>query len=76
MQGYGDLVVVILAIVAVIYGICVQINKKLPLYFQLSIAAVACLMLGYIFDLCDYLVNPFAEEEYMIAIDTQRLATK
>lgn len=66
MLGWGDGVVVLLAIVAVVYGIYMAVAKKLPLYFQLSVAAVACLLLGYVFDICDYLVNPLAEEGYII----------
>lgn len=66
MQGLGDGIVVILASLALIYGLYMTITTKLPLYFKLSIAAVACLLLGYIFDICDYIVNGVREEEYMI----------
>ena len=66
MLGWGDGVVVLLSIVALIYGFYVLISKKLPLYFQLSMAAVACLLLGYVFDICDYLVNTLNTEGYAI----------
>lgn len=66
MQGLGDGIVVLLALVAVIYGIHMMMSKKLPLCFQLSVASVACLMLGYIFDICDYFVNGFLAEGYII----------
>ena len=64
--GLGDGVVVLLAIVALTYGIYMAVSKKLPLYFQLSLAAVGCLLLGYIFDICDYLVNGLDGEAFMI----------
>lgn len=66
MQGLGDGAVVLLSIVALIYGFYMTLSRKLPLYFQLSMAAVACLLLGYLFDICEYLVNSFIEEEYLI----------
>ena len=66
MLGLGDGVVVLLAAIGIIYGICMLITKKLPLYFQLSICAVGCLMLGYIFDICDYIVNGMNSNEYFI----------
>ena len=66
MQGLGDGAVVLLSIVALIYGFYMTLSRKLPLYFQLSMAAVACLLLGYLFDICEYLVNSFLEEEYLI----------
>lgn len=66
MQGLGDGIVVLLALVAVIYGLRMMMSKKLPLYFQLCVASVACLMLGYIFDICDYFVNGFLTEGYII----------
>ena len=34
MLGLGDGVVVLLAAIGIIYGICMLITKKLPLYFQ------------------------------------------
>ena len=66
MQGLGDGVVVLLSIIALIYGFYLMVSKKLPLYFQLSMAAVACLLLGYVFDICDYIVNGLLTEEYFI----------
>lgn len=66
MPGLGDGVVVLLSIVALIYGLYVTLSKKLPLYFQLSMAAIACLLLGYIFDICDYIVNGLLADGYMI----------
>ena len=66
MLGLGDGVVVIMCAVALIYGACVMMLRKLPLYFKLSICAVGCLMLGYIFDICDYIVNGMVGEEYII----------
>ena len=66
MLGLGDGVVVLLAAIGIIYGICMLITKKLPLYFQLSICTVGCLMLGYIFDICDYIVNGMNSNEYFI----------
>ena len=66
MEGIGDGVVVLMSAAALIYGVVMMISKKLPLYFQLSMAAVACLMLGYLFDICYYIVNGVPEEGYMI----------
>ena len=66
MLGFGDGIVVLLASVALIYGIYLANTRKLPLYFILSIAAVACLLLGYIFDICYYIVHGFLQEGYMI----------
>ena len=66
MLGLGDGVVVLLAAIGIIYGICMLITKKLPFYFQLSICTVGCLMLGYIFDICDYIVNGMNSNEYFI----------
>lgn len=66
MQGLGDGIIVLLSATALIYGISMVITKQPPLYFQLSMAAVACLLLGYIFDICDYIVHGFREDGYMI----------
>ena len=66
MRGLGDGVVVLLSIVALCHGFYMLISKKLPLYFQLIMASVSCLLLGYLFDVCDYIVNGVAVEGYMI----------
>ena len=66
MLGLGDGVVVLMSIAALIYGVCTMISKKQPLFFQLSMAAVACLLVGYIFDICYYIVHGLLEEGYMI----------
>lgn len=66
MLGLGDGIVVLLAAIGVAYGIYMLITKKLPLYFQLSVCTVGCLMLGYIFDICDYIVNGVRFDEYFI----------
>ena len=66
MEWIGDLAVVIMSAMALAYGIFSVITKKLPLYFQLSLCVVACLMLGYIFDICDYVVNIALEEGFFI----------
>ena len=66
MQGLGDGAVMVLAVVALIYGFYMVVTNKLPLYFQLSMASIACLLLGYVFDICDYIVNGMVGEEYMI----------
>ena len=66
MLGLGDAVVLLLSIVALIYGVCMMILRKTPLYFQLSMASVGCLLLGYLFDVCDYVVNGYHGDGYMI----------
>ena len=66
MLGLGDGAVLLLSIVALIYGVYMMITRKLPLYFQLSMASVACLVLGYLFDVCDYVVNGYHGDGYMI----------
>ena len=66
MLGFGDGVVVLMSIVALIYGFYTLIFRKQPLFFQLSMAAVACLLLGYVFDICYYIIHGLLEEGYMI----------
>jgi hypothetical protein len=66
MLGFGDAIVVIMCVFALAYGIFIMIKRKLPLYFKLSVATVACLMLGYIFDICDYLVHDYSSGGYVI----------
>lgn len=66
MQGIGDGVVVLMSIAALIYGFRMTVREKLPLYFQLSMGAIACLLLGYVFDVCYYIVHGLIEEGYMI----------
>ena len=66
MQGIGDGIVVFLSAIGIAYGIYMLITRKPPLYFQLSIFAVGCLTLGYIFDICDYMVHGLVSEEYYI----------
>ena len=66
MLGLGDAVVLLLSIVALFYGVCMMILRKTPLYFQLSMASVGCLLLGYLFDVCDYVVNGYHGDGYMI----------
>ena len=66
MQGIGDGVVVLMSLATLIYGLRMTVRGKLPLYFQLSMAAIACLLLGYVFDVCYYIVHGLVEEGYMI----------
>ena len=66
MLGIGDGSVFLMAAIALVYGFCVSISKKQPLFFKLSMATVGCLMLGYIFDICDYIVNVNDPEGYFI----------
>lgn len=66
MEGIGDGVVVFMAAIALGYGVYISIAKKSTLYFQLSMGTVASLILGYIFDICDYIVNGVMEEGYFI----------
>ena len=66
MLELGDEVVALLSVAALIYGFCKMLSRKLPLYFQLSMAAVACLLLGYIFDVCDYMIHGVHDDEYLI----------
>lgn len=66
MQGIGDGVVALMSVVALIYGLRMTVREKLPLYFQLSMAAVACLLLGYVFDICYYIVHGLVEEGYIV----------
>ena len=66
MLGIGDGIVFLMAAIALVYGFCVLISKKQPLFFKLSMATVGCLMLGYIFDICDYIVNGILSEGYVI----------
>ena len=66
MLGFGDGVVVLMSIAALLYGLYTLISGKQPLFFQLSMAAVACLLLGYVFDICYYIVHGLLDEGYMI----------
>ena len=66
MLGLGDAAVLLLSTVALIYGLYMMIARKLPLYFQLSTASEGCLLLGYLFDVCDYLVNGYHGDGYLI----------
>ena len=66
MLGIGDGIVFLMAAIALVYGFCVLISKKQPLFLKLSMATVGCLMLGYIFDICDYIVNVNDPEGYFI----------
>ena len=75
MLGLGDGIVVLLAAVGIVYGIYMLVTKKLPLYFQMSVCAVGCLMLGYVFDICDYAVNGIASDEYFIGWPDESLLT-
>ena len=71
MLGLGDGVVVLMSAVALIYGIYMVISKRLPLYFQLSIGVIACLMLGYIFDICDYIVNGVLTRQFIPRVQSR-----
>ena len=62
----GDLIVLLMSIVAFFYGIRMIISKKPPLYFQLIVCSVACYILGYLFDVCEYFVTGFYEGGYLI----------
>ena len=66
MLGIGDGIVVGLSAIALIYGLYIMITKKLPLYFRLSLCVVACLLLGYVFDICDYIINGVLSDGYLI----------
>ena len=66
MIAIGDGIVLLMAIIAFFYGIRMIITKKPPLYFQLILCSVACYILGYLFDLCEYLVTGSFTSSYLI----------
>lgn len=66
MLVLGDGIAVVLSVLALVYGIYVIVTKKPPLYFQLIVAAVACYILGYLFDICEWLVSGVLSGGYMI----------
>lgn len=66
MLELGDGVVFLLSVTALLYGIYMLISGKPPLYFRLIIAAVACHILGYLFDICEFLVSGILSGGFMI----------
>ena len=66
LNGIGDGVVILMSVAAFIYGIKMIISKKPPLYFQLIVCSVACYVLGYLFDVCEYFVTGVLSGGYLI----------
>ena len=66
LKGLGDGVVILMSVAAFIYGIKMIISKKPPLYFQLIVCSVACYVLGYLFDVCEYFVTGVLSGGYLI----------
>lgn len=66
LLGLGDGIIFIMAISALLYGIYMLISRKPPLYFQLIVAAMACYVLGYLFDVCEFFVNGVLSGGYLI----------
>ena len=66
LKGLGDGVVILMSVAAFIYGIKMIISKKPPLYFQLIVCSVACYVLGYLFDICEYFVTGVLSGGYLI----------
>lgn len=64
--GLGDGIAFIMSVAALIYGIYLLISKKPPLYFHLIVAAIACHILGYLFDVCEYFVSGILFGGYLI----------
>ena len=62
----GDGIVFLMSIVAFFYGIYMIISKKPPLYFQLIVCSVACYILGYLFDICEYYITGHFTDGYLI----------
>lgn len=53
MIWIGDTAVIVLSVIALIYGIRKLLRRRIALYFQLIIGAVGCSLLAYVFDLCE-----------------------
>lgn len=66
MIWIGDTAVLVLSVVALIYGIRKLLRRNIALYFQLIIGAVGCSILAYVFDLCELLTAGDVSEGFNI----------
>ena len=66
MTGLGDGIVILMSVIAFGYGMRMIILKKPPFYFQLIVCSVACYILGYLFDVCEYFVTGVLSGGYLI----------
>lgn len=57
MKIIGEVIVLLFSLIALIYGIRHLMLRRKVLYFQLIVGAVACNILGFLFDVCELLVR-------------------
>lgn len=62
----GDGVVFLMSVIALLYGVYMLISEKPPLYFRLIVASVACHILGYLFDICEFLTTGVLSGGFLI----------
>lgn len=66
MIWFGDVAVLTLSFVALIYGLRILFRHKVALYFQLILCAVACHILGSFFDVCELFTSGTLAEGFTI----------
>lgn len=66
MLGFGDRIVFLCAIAALIFSAVKMLFKKTALYFKLIFGAVFCHMLGYVYDICEYYTQGSLSEGFTI----------
>lgn len=57
MNITGEIIVLLLSIVALAYGIKHLMVRRKVIYFQLIVGAVACHVLGFLYDVCEILTQ-------------------
>lgn len=62
----GEMIVCLSSVIALGCGIYTLIFKKPPMFFQLIIGAIACHILGYLFDICEFFTQGTLSGGYTI----------
>lgn len=57
MKIIGEMIVLLLSVIALAYGIRHLMLRKKVIYFQLIVGAVTCHILGFLFDVCEILTT-------------------
>lgn len=66
MKWLGDVIIMLSALFALFYGIYNLVEKKIALFFQMIVASIGCLILGYGFDICELLTRGANSEGFTI----------
>lgn len=66
MIGFGDRIVFLSAIVALIFAVFIIAFQKAAMYFKLIAGAVFCHMLGLLYDICEYYTTGTLSENFTI----------